>query len=185
MHGDIPWTAHPAVASIVRMTTDRARFTVDLLADRQDLIPPLGALCFEEWGPEPGRERVEDWIAVVAGEAGRDGLPVKWVAADGGRRVLGSVGLAAHDLEQRRDRGPWIVGMLVDPAARRRGIGTALLARLEAHAVSLGADRVHVATGGAPAIRFYEACGWITDEIVRTPSGEDATVLVKTVRSDG
>ena len=47
-------------------------------------------------------------------EAGRIGrpLPIAWVANDqsGG---LGAVGLGRFDIEERRDRPPWLLGMIV------------------------------------------------------------------------
>ncbi|GAB2580473.1 GNAT family N-acetyltransferase [Kribbella endophytica] len=152
---------------------------VALLADQSDFIEPLAALRFQEWGPEPGRERLTDWVAITAREAGRDSLPVTFVASHGDI-LLGGVGLASHDLRQRRDRGPWIVGTIVAPAYRRAGVGAVLLTHLEHHAAHLGAASVYVATGGE-AIAFYQACGWEIDELVPTGGGEVATLLRKTL----
>ncbi|WP_181727369.1 GNAT family N-acetyltransferase [Streptomyces sp. PT12] len=150
---------------------------VGLLADHPEFVEPLATLRFREWGPEPGRERLSDYVTVTAGEAGRHRLPVTFVAS-GDQGLLGGVGLADHDLAQRRDRGPWIVGTVVDPAFRRAGVGALLLTHLERHAVRLGAARIYVATGG-DAVTFYQACGWEVDEIVPIGPGEHATVLSK------
>ncbi|WP_461036419.1 GNAT family N-acetyltransferase [Streptomyces mayteni] len=148
-----------------------------LLADHPEFVAPLAALRFREWGPEPGRERLADYVMVTAREAGRACLPVTFVAS-GDEGLIGGVGLADHDLAQCRDRGPWIVGTVVAPAFRRAGVGTLLLTGLERHAVNLGAAQIHVATGGE-AIAFYQACGWEIDEVVPTGPGEHATVLSK------
>ncbi|WP_461036362.1 GNAT family N-acetyltransferase [Streptomyces mayteni] len=150
---------------------------VGLLSDHPEFVEPLAALRFQEWGPEPGRERLSDYVTVTAREAGRHRLPVTFVAS-GDQGVLGGVGLADHDLAQRRDRGPWIVGTVVAPALRRAGVGALLLSHLERHVVKLGMARIYVATGG-DAIAFYQACGWEVDEIVPTGPDENATVLSK------
>ncbi|MDT0266392.1 GNAT family N-acetyltransferase [Streptomyces sp. DSM 44915] len=153
------------------------RVNVELLADRPEFVEPLAALRFREWGPEPGRERLADYVTVTAGEAGREGLPVTWVAS-ARAALVGGVGLAARDLPQRRDRGPWIVGAVVAADHRRSGVGRLLLAQLERHAAHLAAARVYVATGG-DAVAFYQACGWAVDERVPTGPDEHATVLSK------
>jgi hypothetical protein len=44
--------------------------------------------------------------------AGSSHLPVTWVASDGSG-ALGAVGLGQFDIEERRDRSPWVLGMIV------------------------------------------------------------------------
>ena len=155
--------------------------TIENLDDRPDLIEPLADLRWREWGPEPGRERREDWVALTAGESGRR-LPVTFAAVTPTGEVAGGVGLAEHDLvEYLPQATPWIVGMVVHPGSRRRQVGTALLARLERWAVDLGSERVWVATGGEPAVRFYQSCGWTVDEDAEAASAHRASVLVKAV----
>ncbi|WP_129787852.1 GNAT family N-acetyltransferase [Promicromonospora panici] len=76
---------------------------------------------------------------------------------------------------------PWIVGMVVHPGFRRRQVGAALLGRLERWAVDLRSERIWVATGREPAVRFYQSCGWDVDEDAEAASGHRASVLVKAV----
>ena len=82
-----------------------------------------------------------------------------WVMVDGDR-VTGSVGLeraGPNTAELRR--------MIVDIAARRCGRGTALLAKTEREAVTLGYDRVVLRTSSMqPAARaLYERAGYLPD----------------------
>ena len=56
------------------------RMSVHLLADHPRLIPAVGEMRWREWGNEPGREDLGWWVDVTAREAGRDALPVTWVA---------------------------------------------------------------------------------------------------------
>jgi hypothetical protein len=53
--------------------------TVQLLADVPELIEPVGRLRFAEWGDDGDVDR---WVSATRSEAGREELPVTWVAID-------------------------------------------------------------------------------------------------------
>ena len=116
------------------MTPPPGPATIQLLADNARLIAAIGALRWREWGRAPEPERLGWWVEVTAREAGRDGLPITWVAIDEHGGALGAVGLGAFDLAERRDRSPWVLGMIVRPDRRGTGVGRLLLAQLEAWA---------------------------------------------------
>jgi hypothetical protein len=59
------------------------------------------------------------WRAAAVREAGRDELPITWVASDTSG-AAGAVGLGEFDIEERRDRSPWLLGMIVRPDRRAR-----------------------------------------------------------------
>jgi GNAT superfamily N-acetyltransferase len=160
------------------MTTSSASVAVQLLADNEQLIAAIGALRWREWGRAPEPEDLDWWVTVTAREAGRDRLPITWVAIDERGEAVGAVGLGAFDLEERRDRSPWVLGMIVRPDRRGMGIGSLLLAHLEAWAGIHGYTRVWVANEG-PAIGFYRTCGWELSETVERASGEAVSVLTK------
>jgi GNAT superfamily N-acetyltransferase len=130
---------------------------------------------WREWGNEPGREDLGWWVDVTAREAGRDALPVTWVAIDDRGRAVGAVGLDTFDLEERQDRSPWLVGMIVASPLRGSGIGGALVQRLKEWARDRGHSEVWVATGGR-AVDFYEKYGWRLFEVLDQSSGE-STIL--------
>ncbi len=155
-----------------------APVTVHLLADHERLIDAVGNMCWREWGHAPEPEDRAWWVAVTAREAGRDRLPVKWVAIDKRGGALGSVGLGVFDIEERQDRSPWVLGMIVRPDRRGMGVGGLLMAHLEAWSKGQGYAQVWVATGGR-AIGFYRKCGWAMSETVERASGEVASVLTK------
>ena len=160
------------------MATAPDPVTVQLLADNTHLTPAVGEIRWREWGHPPEPEDPAWWIDVTAREAGRDHLPVTWVAIDAHGEALGAVGLGEFDIEERRDRSPWVLGMIVQPNRRGEGIGRLLLTQLETWAGARGYPQVWVATGG-PAIGFYQACGWELVETLDLASGESATVLTK------
>ena len=160
------------------MTASHDAVAIHLLSDHERLIPAVGELRWREWGHAPEPEDLGWWVEVTAREAGRDRLPITWVAIDERGGALGRVGLGEFDLEERRDRSPWVLGMIVRPDRRGMGVGRLLLAHLEAWAGSHGYQQVWVATGGR-AIDFYRKCGWELSETVERASGEAASVLTK------
>jgi GNAT superfamily N-acetyltransferase len=151
---------------------------IALLADHEHLLPALGELCWREWGHLPEPTNLDWWIETTRREAGREQLPVTWVALNGDGEALGRVGLGEFDIEERRDRSPWVLGMIVQPAQRGKGIGGRLLAELECGARARGYSHVWVATGGH-AIDFYRKCGWTFTETINRPNDEVATILMK------
>lgn len=78
---------------------------------------------------------------------GRTSIPVAFIAVGLDGSVLGGVGIHEFDLEERRDRSPWIVGTIVRADRRGEGIGQALMARLEAWANAVGIERLWVLGG--------------------------------------
>jgi GNAT superfamily N-acetyltransferase len=156
-----------------------SRISVEVLAERPDLIRDAGVLRWTEWGyddPSP-----EEWIAVTAREAGRDELPVTLVAIDAGGSAVGVVGLDLADdaltEAERAGRTPWLVGMVVRRDSRHRAIGRALMSALGNVARAHGHDRMWVVTGGA-ADEYYRACGWTdVEQLVTTKEHLPSTVL--------
>jgi len=152
-----------------------ATAVVHLLADRADLIEAVTDLRWLEWGHAPEPIDREWWHAATVREAGRSELPMTWVASDQSG-ALGVVGLGQFDIEERRDRSPWVLGMIVRPDRRGAGIGRLLLAHLERWARQQGYEQLWVATAGGGG--FYQRCGWRIYETVDRDF-EPAKVLTK------
>ena len=159
------------------MTAESGPVTIHLLADNERLIVAIGEMRWREWGRPPEPVDLAWWIAATADEAGRDHLPVTWVAIDEHEQALGAVALGEFELAERRDRSPWVMGTIVRPDRRGIGIGTLLIARLEAWAATRGYARAWVATGRASG--FYQACGWGLCETAHFPSAGTMSVLMK------
>ncbi len=154
--------------------------SIQLLADYPELIPAVGEIRWRDWGHAPEPEELDWWVNVTEKESGRDNLPVTWVAIDEQGQAVGAVGLAPLDIEERRDRTPWVIGMIVSPETRERGIGRALLSALEAFASSKGYGQIWVGTGDQ-AVHFYEKCGWTLTESIERTTGETVLILTKSV----
>jgi GNAT superfamily N-acetyltransferase len=152
--------------------------SVHLLADRLHLAGAVGDMRWREWGDEPGRRELSWWVDVTAREAGREGLPVTWVAVDEAGEAAGAVGLGEFDIAGRRDRSPWVLGLVVRRASRGQGAGRLLLSALEQFAAGQGYPRVWVATGD-PAVAFYRRCGWEETERLPGTRNDQLTILTR------
>jgi GNAT superfamily N-acetyltransferase len=153
---------------------------IELLADNPHLIPVIGEVRWREWGHSPEPDTLDWWIDVTAREAGRDDLPVTWVAIDPRGQAVGAVGLGQFDIEERRDRSPWILGMIVAANYRGTGIGSKLMKALERWAYRHGHSQAWVATSGR-AVHFYQKCGWNLSEMIERSSGETMSILTKSL----
>lgn len=156
------------------------RVSFKLLADYPHLFAAVGEMRWKEWGHPPEPDQLDWWVNVTMQESGRDKLPVTWVAFEDEGRAIGAVGLAEFDIEERRDRTPWIVGMIVAREYRGIDVGRQLLAALEIFARQNGYSEIWVGTGG-PAVVFYQKCGWKLREMIERPTGESVTILVKSI----
>lgn len=151
---------------------------VHLLADVPHLVAAVGQIRWREWGHAPEPEDLSWWVDVTGREAGREGLPVTFVAVDMLGEAVGAVGLGEFDIDERRDRSPWVLGMVVRPDRRGVGVGRLVLSRLERFAAEHGHTEVWVATGGL-AVGFYQRCGWQEAERLHLASSRPTTVLRK------
>ena len=71
------------------MTISVDPIEVQLLADNEKLIATIGEMRWREWGHAPEPEDLGWWIDVTAREAGRDRLPMTWVASmHGAKRAV-------------------------------------------------------------------------------------------------
>jgi GNAT superfamily N-acetyltransferase len=153
--------------------------TVSLLADSLDSVEAVADLRWREWGHAPEPEDPAYWLKVTRNEAGRDGLPVTFVAHDKAGAVLGAVGLDTYDLDERHDTTPWVTGMIVRSELRGQGVGRSLMRHLEQWAAEHRFPEVWVGPDTGLAAAFYKKCGWIPQESFVRSTGERIEVLHK------
>ena len=110
----------------------------------------------------------------------RKDLPIAWVAHQG-TVVFGTAALRTHDLDDRKDLSPWLGGVFVLPAFRRRGIASALCSAVERHAANRGIRKLFLFTLDQQAL--YEPLGWRKMEDI-TWEGFGGVVMTK-VMVDG
>jgi GNAT superfamily N-acetyltransferase len=153
--------------------------TVSLLADSLESVEAVADLRWREWGQPPEPEDPAFWLDVTRNEAGREELPVTFVAHDKAGNVLGAVGLDTYDLDERQDTSPWVTGMIVRSELRGQGVGRRLLGHLEQWAAEHQIPEAWVGPDTDLAAEFYKKCGWISQETFVRSTGEHVQVLHK------
>ena len=148
-----------------------------LLADSPRSAHAVAEMRWQEWGHPPEPEDPAWWLETTVREAGRDELPVTFVAHDVTGKVLGAVGLDTYDLDERRDTSPWVTGMIVRRGRRRKGVGRTLIQHLERWATAHQIADAWVGTD--LALGFYQRCGWTLQETFTRSTGEQMAVLHK------
>jgi N-acetylglutamate synthase-like GNAT family acetyltransferase len=89
-------------------------------------------------------------------------IPFALVAHDG-EAFLGTASVIASDLAERAQLTPWVAAVWVEQAARRRGIGAALVDRAAQDCFALGVGRAYLCARPQRS-SFYEGLGWIAVE---------------------
>ena len=118
-------------------------------------VAEVAAWLHAQWWAAEGwpLAATEGFLRAAAGPA----APVSFVAEEAGR-PLGTATLDTDDLATRLDLAPWLASVLVVPVERGRGIGSRLVAHVEAAAASLGHARLYLHTPDKEC--FYAARGW-------------------------
>ncbi len=99
-----------------------------------------------------------------------------------GEKVLGFSCHGRHDLTERTFDLYWIA---TDPSARRRGVGRALLRRVEEEVRQAGGRLIVVETSGTPAYAptraFYRSCGYELEATIHDfyHTGDDLVIFTK------
>jgi GNAT superfamily N-acetyltransferase len=94
--------------------------------------------------------------------------------ADG--EPVGTCLLVESEVEPNHDVSPWLAGLFVVPAHRRKGAGAALVRAIEDQARQRGFSRVYLYT--TDAVGFYQRLGW--EVLDRTNwKGFDTALMVR------
>ncbi|WP_213773636.1 GNAT family N-acetyltransferase [Bradyrhizobium sp. dw_78] len=102
-------------------------------------------------------------------------IPFALVAHDGAT-FLGTVSVIASDLAERPQFTPWVAAVWVEPPARRRGVGAALVERATRVGFALGVGRLYLCTRPSRS-DYYERMGWTVIE--REIGPHQMSVLVR------
>jgi GNAT superfamily N-acetyltransferase len=130
---------------------------IEYLANYPAYISELARLHFQEWTYLCPGESLDERTARLSGSCGRNAIPSVVVALGDGE-LLGSAMLLAHDTDSRPQLTPWLAGVFVKPQYRGKGIGSALVSRIEAEARSLGVSTLYLYTPQTESL--YERLGW-------------------------
>ena len=131
--------------------TPRPDIRIVHLCDAPAAAPTLARWFVEEWAPWYGPDGPGDAAADLAACRSRDAMPLCLVALRGDE-VLGTAGLKPDSLGGEHAPGPWIAALLVGRAHRGHGVGTALVATIEAEARRLGFPALYISTDTGEAM---------------------------------
>jgi len=127
------------------------------LAEVPEYAPELAGLFVEEWGHYRPDVTLEQRVAQVRNACRIGAMPCAFAAVENGAFCGGAM-LVESDMDGRPDLSPWVSGVIVKPEYRRKGIGSALVRRVEREAAELGAGTLYLQTHDKEA--YYGALGW-------------------------
>jgi len=151
---------------------------VGALSDYPGFLPVVARWHWQEWGHTDPGGTPRSWEAGLARQADADQIPGTLVAVVHGAPV-GAVCLVEHDMpghEAAAGFSPWMKGLFVSHAERRRGYGALLVSRCEAWAAALGHESLYLYTErDSGAEQLYRRLGW---QIIRQCQYDGMAVTV-------
>jgi N-acetylglutamate synthase-like GNAT family acetyltransferase len=132
-------------------------FTISDLRQRPEFFDPVADRIWQAWWKADGHPY--DYITGRLRE-NMNATPIPFaLAAHDGEAFLGTASVIASDLAERPQLTPWVAAVWVDPQARRRGVGAALVNRATQDCFALGVGRVYLCTRPRRS-GFYERLSW-------------------------
>jgi GNAT superfamily N-acetyltransferase len=160
---------------IVLRIREELRLRIENIADHPDLIETVARWQWGEWGHLDPADSLAARIASIGAQTDLDRIPTTFVALDGDE-PLGSASLVADDMPTHPELTPWLASVYVAPAARGRGVASALVRRVVQQAATLGVTRLYLYTESAQGL--YEKLGW---RVIATDHFEGAPVTIMAI----
>ena len=132
-------------------------FTISDLRQRPEFFDTVADRIWQAWWEPEGYPL--DYISGRLRE-NMNTMPIPFaVIAHDGEALLGTASVIESDLAERPQFSPWVAAVWVEPEARGRGIGAALVERATQNCFALGVSRAYLCA--RPRLsRFYERQGW-------------------------
>ena len=132
-------------------------FTISDLRQRPEFLDTVADRIWQAWWKADGHPL--GYISSRLRENMRESpIPFALVAHDGAA-FLGTASVIASDLAERPQLTPWVAAVWVEPHARQRGIGGALVDRATRDCFALGLSRAYL-RARLQHSAFYERLGW-------------------------
>ena len=132
-------------------------FTISDLPQCPGFFDTVAKRIWQAWWKSGGHP-----LAYVQGRLreNMDGAAIPFaLVAHEDNAFLGTASGIASDVADRPQFTPWVAAVWVEPHARRRGIGAALVSRAAQHCFALGFSRAYLCAR-AQRSGFYEGLGW-------------------------
>jgi GNAT superfamily N-acetyltransferase len=147
----------------------------EYLAAHSARLRQVAALHYGEWPwPELG-DSLDAREKLLSTCCRRGDIPLGMIALDG-EELCGFALLVPQDFELRPNLSPWLAGVFVCPQHRMRGIGSALVTRIELEAKALGFETLYLYTG---AVRIVIRAAWLEGSRTLFHNNCDIAVMAK------
>ena len=133
-------------------------FTISDLRQRPEFLDMVADRIWQAWWRDSGHP-----LSLISGRLrdenlNPDPIPFALVAHDG-EAFFGTASVIASDLAERPQWTPWVAAVWVEPGARQRGVGGALVGRATRDCFALGFGRAYLCAR-AQLSAYYERLGW-------------------------
>jgi len=152
------------------------QFTCHPFAEKPHFAEEMAKVAQTLWGDVAPNWGLDDWKADFAGLVTKSRIEQTFVAADAKGDFAGMAGLTSYDMHTRKDLFGWLASVYIKPQHRGLGLGTWLVAQVEAQAVAEGLKLLHLYT--PDAAEFYARIGWQVLEET-TYKGKPVTIMRK------
>lgn len=131
---------------------------IEYLSENRAMIPEIAENLFQEWGYLRPESSVFRYILKLNERTNIDKIPFSIVAKSETGKFIGIASLVENDMDVDHEFRPWISGVLVQNENRNKGIGSALVKKLESLAYKLRFNKLYLFTFDKEA--FYLKLGW-------------------------
>lgn len=147
---------------------------IENLADHPEYVETVARWQWDEWGTDPA-DSLAARIVDLRDQTEPDRIPTTYLALDGDE-ALGAASLVEDDMSAHRELSPWLASVYVAPAARGRGVASALVRRVVAQAAAMGVARLYLYTPDAQGL--YAKLGW---RVIATERFEEHPVTIMAI----
>jgi N-acetylglutamate synthase-like GNAT family acetyltransferase len=136
-------------------------FAISDLRQRPEFFDVVADRIWQAWWEADGHPL--DYISGRLREnLNAEPIPLALIAHQGSV-FLGTASVIASDLPERPHLTPWVAAVWVEPQARHRGVGAALVDRATQACFALGIRRVYLCARPQRS-SYYEGLGWTAIE---------------------
>lgn len=130
---------------------------IENIANHPDVVGTVARWQWDEWGHLDPTDSLAARVTSLRDQTDPTRIPTTYLALDGDV-PLGSASLVAYDMSTHRELSPWLASVYVTPAARGRGVASALVRHAVGQAAAMGVTRLYLFTEDARGL--YEKLGW-------------------------
>jgi N-acetylglutamate synthase-like GNAT family acetyltransferase len=149
------------------------RMEIKNLRENPEHLERLAIWHHNQWGYLNTKNTLEKRLEQMQRHLKDNIIPSTFIALDESL-LLGSAAIVESDMDTKPELTPWLASVYVDPKARGRGVGSALVLRIMKHAGDNQIKKLYLYTPDKES--FYRKIGWRTIEKTKY-LGENVTIM--------